>query len=214
MPGRTHHEHIYRGKPAMEKLSAARIHICGAGALGSNLVVCLARIGVGGLTIIDRDRVEEHNIGTQMFGLEDVGVRKAEILRNVLYRDVGMDADAVIQDVDQRNVAKALNKATIVVDTFDNSKSRRVISEFCREREIVCLHAGVNDEYGEVIWNDKYRVPSDEGIDACDYPLARNLIQLVSTITSECLIRFILTGEKENYSITLADLSISRITDL
>lgn len=213
MPGRTHHENIYRGKPAMEKLSAARVHICGAGALGSNLAVCLARIGVGGLTVVDRDRVEEHNIGTQIYGLEEVGVRKAEILRHVLYRDVSMDVDAVVQDVNDANVAKVLKNAKLVVDTFDNSASRKTIADFCRANEIACLHAGVNGEYGEVVWNENYRVPSDEGMDVCDYPLARNLIQLVSSITSESLIRFILSGSKENYSITLADLTINQIRD-
>ena len=43
-----------------------------------------------------------------------------------------------------------------------------------------------------------------------DYPLARNLILLVVAAGSEALLRYILDGQKENYSVTLRDLVISR----
>jgi len=197
----------------MQKLADTTVHICGVGALGSNLAVNLARTGIGRLVLIDRDRVEESNIGTQVYSLADVGGRKAEILRNSLYREVGLEADAIVQDLVERNVAKILKGAQIVVDTFDNSTSRRLVSEFCRSHSTACLHAGVNDGYGEVVWNDSYRVPSDEGLDVCDYPLARNLISLVSTVASESLIRYIATGAKEGYSVTVGDLAINLETD-
>jgi molybdopterin-synthase adenylyltransferase len=173
------------------------------------LAANLARIGIGRLVLIDRDRVEEHNIGTQTYSLEDVGGRKAEILRNALYREVGTEVESVVQDLAEQNVAKTLKNAKLIVDAFDNSQSRQLISNFCRDNSIPCLHAGVNNEYGEIIWNDSYRVPSDQGVDACDYPLARNLILLVSTIAAESLIRFISNGAKESYSVTSGDLCIN-----
>jgi len=33
-----HHEALYRGQDALSRLSAVRLTICGAGAVGSNLV--------------------------------------------------------------------------------------------------------------------------------------------------------------------------------
>jgi len=194
----------------MQKLAAATIHLCGVGALGSNLGVNLARTGVGSLTLIDCDRVDESNVGTQTYSIIDVGGRKAEILRNSLYRETGLEARAVVKEVTTKNVAKVLQGARLVVDTFDNSASRKVVFEYCRANSIACVHAGVNGGYGEVIWNEAYRVPSDFGLDTCGYPLARNLIMLVSTIASECLIRFVDTGTKENYSVTIGDLSINK----
>src|ERR1051326_7733940 len=61
------HEALYRGQEAIAKLGQAQITICGAGALGSHLIDTLARQGVRRLTVIDMDRVEEHNIGTQIY---------------------------------------------------------------------------------------------------------------------------------------------------
>ncbi|MDZ4835207.1 MAG: ThiF family adenylyltransferase [Candidatus Melainabacteria bacterium] len=210
MAGKLHHEIIYRGKDDIDKLSKARLIVCGAGALGSNLVAHLARQGFKNMTVIDRDRVEEQNIGTQVYSVDDIGGLKAEILRNLIYREVGEDIEAIPKELTAKNASKFLNGFDAVIDSFDNSISRRVITEHCKEANIPCLHIGVNGDYGELRWNEKYIIPSDAGDDICDYPLARNLIYLVTAVAGELLIRFILDGNKENYSITLGDLRINR----
>lgn len=209
MAGKLHHEVIYRGKEEIEKLAKARLIVCGAGALGSNLVAHLCRQGFKNITVLDRDRVEEQNIGTQVYAIDDIGGLKAEILRNLIYREVGEDINAISKELTDKNAAKFLDGFDIVVDSFDNSVSRRVVTDVCKGADIPCLHIGVNGDYGELRWNEKYIVPSDAGDDICDYPLARNLILLVTAVAGEVLIRFILDGNKENYSITLGDLCIN-----
>ena len=94
--------------------------------------------------------------------------------------------------------------------TLDNSQSRRLVTEYCRQAELECLHLGMNADFGQVHWNDGYSVPSDvvEG-DVCDYPLARNLILILVAAGSEALLRYVLEGKKENYSITLRDLRVN-----
>lgn len=210
MTRRLHHEQIFRGKPTMQKLAEARVHICGAGALGSNLAESLGRCGVQHLVVIDHDRIEEHNIGTQVYSLEDVGGRKAEVLQNILYRELELDVKAHAQELTDKNIEKLLKDARIVVDAFDNSASRKLVAEYCKSNGIECLHVGVNDDYGEIVWNARYVVPSDAGLDVCDYPLARNLILLVTAVATETLVRFLDTGTRESYSITIGDLSINR----
>jgi hypothetical protein len=42
----------------------------------------------------------------------------------------------------------------------------------------------------------------------CDYPLARNLILLVVGVASEALVRFALTGARQDFSVTLRDFAI------
>ncbi|HEY9714752.1 MAG TPA: ThiF family adenylyltransferase [Chroococcales cyanobacterium] len=205
-----YHEELYRGRQGLERLAQAAICICGTGALGSNLAVNLARIGCKKLTLIDRDRVEEHNVGTQTFGLDDVGARKAEILRNLLSYELHLDVQAKATELQANNAGKLLNGHDLVIDCFDNSLSRQIVADHCRDNAIACLHAGVSGEYGEVMWNDRYKVPSDEGLDACDYPLARNLLMLVVAVAAESLIRYLLAAEQESYSITLGDLKINR----
>jgi len=214
MVRRLHHEQIYRGRETMQKLAQVSVCICGAGALGSNLLINLARTGVSQLSVVDRDRVEEHNIGTQVYSVDDVGGLKAEILRNLVYREVNVEVQSHCQELTDRNADKFLKNAAVVIDTFDNSQSRKAVTEYCLAKGKTCLHAGVNNEYGEVVWNESYRVPSDAGEDICDYPLARNLIMLVVAVASESFVRFVATGVRENFSITVGDLSINREVDL
>ena len=94
MAGKFHHERIYRGDDAMAKLSRARVAVCGAGALGSHVADALARLGVTGLRAIDFDRVEEHNVSTQLYDEAEVGLFKVEALRSRLFRATGVEVDA------------------------------------------------------------------------------------------------------------------------
>jgi len=194
----------------MSRLSSQRVAICGAGALGSNLAVHLARQGVARLTLIDRDRVEIQNIGTQVFAMDDVGALKAEMLRNIIFRDLGEELTAVARELDAGNAQKLLRNHDLVVDAFDNAASRLAVKEACLSAAIPCLHIGVNEAYGEIRWNESYLVPSDAQDDVCDYPLARNLILLVVAAASEVVVRFLLDGSTTNLSITLGDLKINQ----
>ncbi|HEY7126630.1 MAG TPA: ThiF family adenylyltransferase [Ktedonobacterales bacterium] len=205
------HEALYRGKEAIERLGKARLVICGAGALGSHLVDNLVRHGAKLLMVIDQDRVEQHNIGTQVYDQGDIGAYKADVMRARCFRAAGVEIEAVAKQLTDKNIAKLLRGADLVVDAFDNSASRRLVTEHCRDQKLTCLHLGLNADYGEVIWNEAYRVPNDvvEG-NACEYPLARNLILFIVAIGSEAALRFLLANEKRNHSFTLGDLSINR----
>src|ERR1043165_3988068 len=99
MAGKFHHEEIFRGSDAMAKLAQARVALCGAGALGSNLADNLARQGVRALRVIDLDRVEEHNISTQIYGEAEIGAWKAEALRNRLFRATGVEIEAIRKEL-------------------------------------------------------------------------------------------------------------------
>ncbi len=208
MADKFHHEAIYRGNDQLAKLADQRLTLCGAGALGSNLADNLARQGFRHLRVIDRDRVEEHNVGTQLYGESDVGAWKVEVLRQRLFRATGVEIEAHRKELGERTARALLNKGGLVIDTFDNSLSRRLVQEHCRSLELPCLHVGLYADYGEVIWDEQYRVPRDVAGDVCDYPLARNLVLLVVAVASEVLVRFTLSGARQNLSVTLGDLAI------
>lgn len=208
MAGRFHHEQIYRGRDALARLAATQVTLCGAGALGSHLADNLARQGFGPQRVIDHDRVEEHNVSTQLYGLVEVGAWKAEALRSRLFRAAGVEVDAVCKELNERNARALLKGAGVVLDTFDNSASRQLAQETCRRLELPCLHVGLFADYAEVVWDETYRVPADVTGDVCDYPLARNLVLLAVAVASETLVRFVLDGERGNWSLTLRDFSV------
>jgi molybdopterin-synthase adenylyltransferase len=208
MPGKFHHEALYRGDAELKKLAELRIVLCGAGALGSNLADNLVRQGVSNLRVIDHDRIEEHNVSTQLYGESDVGGWKVEVLRNRLFRTTGVEIEAVRKELTAPNVQQLLRETEVILDTFDNSVSRRLVQDFARASNTSCLHAGLHADYCEIIWDEHYRVPRDVTGDVCDYPLARNLVLIAVAVASETLIRFALSGEKQNWSATLRDFAI------
>lgn len=202
------HEHEYRGGELLKTIAEKQIVLCGAGALGSLLADNLVRQGFQRLRVIDRDRVEAHNINTQLYGFADVGARKAEILRNRLFRSVNVEIEASAQELTAKNAKKLLRGADLVVDAFDNSASRRLVQDHCRANDLSCLHVGLFADYCEVVWDDNYQVPQDVMGDVCEYPLARNIVMLAVTIASEEIVRFIATGEQRDLSATLGDFAV------
>src|SRR6516225_6432632 len=132
MAGKFHHEAIYRGADQVARLVDHRLTICGAGALGSQLADNLTRQAFRDLRVIDRDRVEEHNVGTQLYGESDVGAWKVDVLRQRLFRAAGVEIDAVRKDLTDRSARSLLQDGGLVIETFDNSASRRLVQEHCR----------------------------------------------------------------------------------
>ncbi len=176
------HEKLHRTAEVVEKMHACPVTICGAGALGANIAESLARAGFKQFKIIDYDRVEERNLSTQPYQRGDIGAFKARMMANMLYRAVGAKVEAQTQRLTDENVHKLLGGSTLVVDTFDNSVGRRIVKDWCAEAGTPCLHAGLAADYAEIIWNDRYRVPSPAHDDVCDYPLARNLVMLAVSV--------------------------------
>jgi molybdopterin/thiamine biosynthesis adenylyltransferase len=204
----THHEALYRGPAVLARLAALRVTLCGAGALGSHLADNLVRQGLRSLRVIDHDTVEAHNVGTQLYGNAEVGTKKAEALKNRLFRSCGVEIDAVAKELMERTADKLLAGAGLVIDTFDNSASRRLVQESSRQLGLPCLHVGLNADYAEVLWDGRYRVPNDVGADVCDYPLARNLVLLAVAVASEVVVRFAADGSRESWTVTLKDFAV------
>jgi molybdopterin-synthase adenylyltransferase len=202
------HEQLYRTADLMTQFKEVSLTICGAGALGANLTENLVRSGFGTMQIIDRDRIEERNLSTQPYYKSDIGAYKTKILTNNLYRALGTNINGKSKELTQENCSQLLGNTNLVIDTFDNSISRQILKDYCQKLQIPCLHIGLYIDYGEIIWNDQYRVPSATQDDICDYPLARNLVMMTVAIASEVIMTFVTTGQQQNYTLTLRDFTV------
>jgi molybdopterin/thiamine biosynthesis adenylyltransferase len=205
------HEIVYRTENLIKKMGETPIFVCGAGAVGSNFIDSIIRQGFKNVTVIDMDRVEDHNRNTQIWGRRDIGQKKATMLKMHAFNDMGVSITDIPNELTAANISKNIKpqKDLIVIDGFDNSSSRRLVTEYCSINKIKCLHVGLYQDYAEIIWNDFYRVPNDsEALDVCEYPLARNVILLAVSVASEVVIRNIDKGLQENYTITLKDFKI------
>ncbi len=202
------HEMLQRGEETMARVADTSIVVCGAGALGANLCESLARAGATRLTVIDDDRIEARNLSTQPWGRPEVGQFKVRMLTNRLWRDLGVEARAERVRLTPENASDLLSDHDLIVDVFDNSASRRAAQDAARALGIPCLHAGMADGYGEVVWDEHYTVHEDHGVDLCDYPLARNLVMMVVAMTGEAILDFIATETQRGFTVTLGDLRV------
>ena len=103
------HEEVYRGADLLKKLAAQPITLCGAGAIGSNLADNLVRQGFQKFTVIDMDRVEDHNRNSQLWTSRDVGQMKVAVLRNHLFNVMKVSIEPIDKKLDAGNVKKFLN---------------------------------------------------------------------------------------------------------
>ena len=206
------HEEKYRGESLLKKMSEQSFIICGAGAIGSNLVENMVRQGFKSFTVIDMDRVEDHNRHTQIYDRRDVGQLKVAALKSRIFNLMGITINTVPTKLDAANVEKLLKGNSIIIDGFDNSDSRRLVTDYCLKQKKICLHVGMYQYYAEIVWNQFYRVPNPvKGMDVCEYPLARNTVMMAITIATEAIIRYLDKGIFENYAMTLGDFKIERM---
>lgn len=203
-----YHEELHRGRTVLEALAEKHVTVCGAGAVGANVAESLVRAGLGKLRLIDDDRVEERNLSTQPFHRADVGAPKARLVANALYRAVGAEVEAVTKRLEASNAKKLLRGTDLVIDGFDNSASRRAVAEQCAADGTPCLHVALASAYAEVLWNEGYRIPSEAQDDVCDYPLARNLVTLATSVACEAVFAFLAGGERRAFTVTLGDLAV------
>lgn len=67
------------GGPGQQRLKAARVLVVGAGGLGSPVILYLAAAGVGGIGVVDDDRVALSNLQRQVLhGVADIGAPKTD----------------------------------------------------------------------------------------------------------------------------------------
>jgi len=205
------HEEQYRGEELLKKMEEKAYVICGVGAIGSNLVNNMVRQGFKKISVIDFDRVDDHNRHTQLWGRRHIGQLKANMLKNIIYENMGVQIDTIPKKLEEGNLKKFLGQGSVIVDGFDNSESRALVAEYATKTGADCLHVGLYQDYAEIVWNEDYRVPKNvQAKDVCEYPLARNVILMAVAVATEVLIRHLDTGVKENYEITLKDFSIRK----
>ena len=209
------HEQRYRD---LAPVAERTIAVCGAGALGANLAETLARMGMRRLRVIDRDRVEAHNLSTQPWTQQDVGAPKARVLANALYRAVGARVDAQHAELAAANALELLEGNTVIVDAFDNLPSRAIVGRVAEALDAPCLHIalGLEGDYGCGLWDGAYSAGNEGEVarsrgapDTCDYPLTRPLALLVAAAAAEVLVGHLLDGSRRGFELTLRDLRLT-----
>lgn len=154
------------GETGAERLAASHVVVVGLGGVGSWAVEALVRSGVGRLTLIDGDNVEESNTNRQLPAIDpEYGRPKAEVLAERCRRiHPDCDVRAVVAFVTPENVSTVVPPCDWVVDCIDDLAAKAVLSAEMKKigRPIVVAGgAGGKVDPGFVTVDDLARAKGD-----------------------------------------------------
>ncbi|MFZ1947505.1 MAG: sulfur carrier protein ThiS adenylyltransferase ThiF [bacterium] len=117
------------------RLRRASVGIAGAGGLGSNAAMALARAGMGRLVIVDFDKVEKGNLTRQYYFLDQVGQLKVEALKaNIERAAEGVRVEAVARELLPGKMAEPFRDVDVVVEALDKAETKtRFVQEVLRD---------------------------------------------------------------------------------
>ena len=140
------------GTAGQRRLLDARVVCIGCGALGTVIANTLARAGVGHLTIVDRDFVEESNLQRQvLFDEDDVrdALPKAVAAERKLRRvNSAISVTGIVSDVNHTNVESLIAGADLVMDGADNFETRFLLNDACVKHGIPWVYGACVSSYG------------------------------------------------------------------
>ena len=106
------------------------VGIAGAGGLGSNCAVALARVGTGTLIIADFDVVSESNLNRQYFFYDQIGKPKADSLKaNIQRINPAVTVIAHKICLTKENIPVLFRDCDIIVEAFDQADQKEMLIE-------------------------------------------------------------------------------------
>lgn len=113
-----------------EKLKNKIVGIAGAGGLGSNCAVALARVGVGKIIIADFDTVSEDNLNRQYYFNDQIGQKKVFALADSMYF-INLDVKILPLDIklNPKNIVSSFGECDVIVEAFDLAEMKKMIIE-------------------------------------------------------------------------------------
>ncbi len=140
------------GSDGQARIAASRAVIIGCGALGAIEAETLARAGVGRLTLVDRDFVEESNLQRQiMFEESDARNRLPKAIaaaRRISRVNSSIEVEPVVEDVNFDNIEEIIRGADVVLDGTDNFETRFLINDACVRARVPWIYGAAVGSYG------------------------------------------------------------------
>lgn len=134
----------------LEKIKNTRVGIAGAGGLGSNCALFLARSGFEKFVIADFDNVEPSNLNRQVYFPSHIGRPKVECLREILLSlNPQIAAESHTVRVDESNCSRIFGECEVVVEAFDRAEAKAmVVSSFLNSPRLLVSASGLGG-YGD-----------------------------------------------------------------
>jgi molybdopterin-synthase adenylyltransferase len=158
------------GEEGQEKLKKAHIFIAGAGGLGCPIAIYLAVAGVGTITIVDKDVVDQSNLNRQILHSDrDIGRKKtASAVEKLRILNPDIAVHAIDTTIGESNVRDLVGQAGGIVDAMDNFPARYFLNTVSQEKNIPLFHGAICWMYGQATTI----IPGKTPCFACIFPKA------------------------------------------
>lgn len=181
------------------------VTIVGVGALGS-IVASLLRNEDFALNIIDFDRVESKNIKSQFHSKPNIGKNKTESLKSTLNFLFGLKVNAFPTKLTKDNVDTLLKSSYLVIDCLDNGASRKLVQDYIRTNNIICLHGGLaaDGAFGKVAFDKDFIIDNEDvaGQPTCEGDQHLPFISIVASFMAKSAQEFLRFDKQTGYSIS------------
>ncbi len=133
------------GEDGLSKLEKAKVAVIGIGGVGGYTCELLVRGGLGNITLVDFDKVDETNINRQVVAnVKTVGSLKTETMANIL-SDINPKCkiNVVNEKLCKENIEQVLGSGNFdfVVDAIDNVTDKIELICFCKQNSIQIVSA-------------------------------------------------------------------------
>ncbi len=144
------------------KLAEARVAVVGAGGLGGQVIVLLARLGVGTLVVADCDQFDETNLNRQALCVgETLGEPKARAAAEAVASiNPGVRVVPHPVRIDAGVIDGILAGSDVVVDGLDNVPDRLLLQEAANRLGIPMVHGALAGFEGRIMTV----LPGDAGV--------------------------------------------------
>ena len=116
---------IEKQKKIREKLKKSSVGIAGAGGLGSNAAVSLARAGLGRLVIVDYDKVEKSNLNRQYYFSNQIGKVKVKALKDNIKRIYpNVKVDIFKEKLTKGSMDKYFHDVDVIIEALDSAEMK------------------------------------------------------------------------------------------
>jgi molybdopterin/thiamine biosynthesis adenylyltransferase len=139
------------GDEGQERLKKAHIFIAGAGGLGSPVSLYLAVAGIGTITIVDMDTVDQTNLNRQILHFDrDIGRKKAVSAEEKLTAiNPDIRINAIATRIDETSAVRLVGNADGIVDAMDNYPTRYLLNDMAIKKNIPLFHGAIRGFYGQ-----------------------------------------------------------------
>ena len=119
------------GGKGQQKLLNSKVLVVGAGGLGSPIIMYLAALGVGNITIVDHDKIELSNLQRQIIhNTENIGVQKSESAAMFVKKlNPETNVTCLNEKLSEKNVDILISNHDIIADGSDNFETRYLVAD-------------------------------------------------------------------------------------